>query len=179
MLSLIGRVGIIIIATMFRNRNMALLILLSLHETHVLAMALSFFGMNGSVSTVVSQVCSSCYLAFWHYYLLTLSLILTAIKTILHLPFLNCPIISGEAILFEGLIGYYGGNFCASSSFEHRLADANGLLLESVLRSLSCGHVRACFIVHLDGIILRIITSEIRLSVCKLLVAIHIWILII
>lgn len=164
---------------MFRNCNMALLILLSLHETHVLAMALSFFGMNGSVSTVVSQVCSSCYLAFWHYYLLTLSLILTAIKTILHLPFLNCPIISCEAVLFEGLIGYYGGNFCASSSFEHRLADANGFLLESVLRSLRCGHVRACFIVNLDGIILRIITSEIRLSVCKLLVAIHIWILII
>ena len=158
---------------------MALLILLSLYEAHVLAMTLSFFGMKGSVSTVVSLVCSSRYLAFWHDYLLTLSLILTAINTILHFPFLNCSIISCEAGLFEGLIGYYGGNFCASSSFEHCLADADGLLLESVLWSGCCGHVRACFIVHLNGIILRIITSEIRLSVCKLLVAIHIWVLII
>ena len=176
LLSLIGRVGIVI-ASLLRYRDMALLILLSLYEAHMLAVTQRFFSVESCVSAIVSLVTSSCYLASWNHHLLT-PLVLTAIHTIKHFPFLNCFIIGGDAGLLDGLIGYDSGDFSTSSTFEHGLANADGFLLECVLWSSCYRHVRV-LIFHLNGIILRLITSEIRLSVCKLLVAIHIGILII
>ena len=176
LLCLIGRGGIVV-TSLLRNCNIALLILLLLYEVHVLAVTQCFFSVESCVSTIVALVTSSCYLASWNYHLLT-SLILTAIHAIKHFPFLNCFIVGGDAGLLEWLIGYNGSDFSTSATFEHGLANADSFLLERVLWPSCYRHVRV-LIFHLNGIILRLITSEIRLSVCKLLIAIHIRILII
>ena len=140
-----GRDGIVI-ASLLRDCYMAILI--PLHEARMLIMAQSFFGVQSCILAVVS----SGYLVLRHYYLLT-SLILAAAYPILHFPFLNCLIVSGDAGGLERLIGYYGGNLSTSPSFEHCLADAYGFLLERVLWPGVYGHVRARLIVHLEGII--------------------------
>ena len=99
----------------------------------MLIVARSFLSVNSSVSAFITRVSSSSELASRHYHLLT-SLILAAIHAIKHFSFLNCFIVGGITGLWKRFIGYYGGNFCTSSAFEHCLANADGLLLERVLR---------------------------------------------
>ena len=178
-LSLMSRGVGIIIASLLRKRIMVLLMFLFLYEMHVLTMTYSFLGVQSCVSAVMIWVLTSgCHLAPWNNHLLAL-MVLTAVHTSLHFPFLNYFIAGGDASGCERLIGYYGGNFSTSRSlFEHCLADADGLLLERVLWSGCYGHVRVSLIVHLHGITLRLITSVIGLRLCKLLVTVHIRVLI-
>ena len=170
---MVGRIDLIdvagsIVAALLRKCILTLLLLLSL-LCELAASADRLFSVQGCVPAVEGNVCSSWgRLAPRQDYLLA-PLILAAVHASSHLPLLHYSVGGSGAGDGDGLIGYYGGNFGTSRSrFEHSLADTDGLLLERVLRPGRHGHVLVGLTVHLQGILLRLITSVIGLSLCEL-----------